>query len=153
MAQTLTYLQFAGLQKSCEAWERTSKLGASRWYFIWLLIRMIPLYLRIISIKPPLRSNGSPPGDIIPISMIHQSCQLSPIFPAHVPTDWTPHNALDRTLLNTSASKYVYQTLWWGCIRVLILHIIALLCSWCLNERMWGQIRCTKHNYVSLIHV
>ena len=32
--------------KSCEAWEQTSKLGVSEWHFIWLLIRMIPLYLR-----------------------------------------------------------------------------------------------------------
>ena len=65
--------------------------------------------------KPPLCSNGSPPGDIIPISMICQLCQLSPIFPAHVPTDWTLHNVLDRThhfLLNNSASEYTYQTLW-----------------------------------------
>ena len=27
-------------------WEPTSKLGALIWRFIWLLIRMIPLYLR-----------------------------------------------------------------------------------------------------------
>ncbi|KAI0725074.1 hypothetical protein C8Q72DRAFT_797577 [Fomitopsis betulina] len=74
-----------------------------------------PIHMMYTVTKPPLHSNGSPPGDIIPISMICQSCKLSPIFPAHVPTDWTLHNVLDRThcfLLNNSASKYTYQTLW-----------------------------------------
>ena len=31
---------------SHDMWEPTSKLGASTWHFIWLLIRMIPSYLR-----------------------------------------------------------------------------------------------------------
>ena len=44
--QTVTCLCFAGLQKSREAWEQPSKLGASKWCFIWLLIRTIPSYLR-----------------------------------------------------------------------------------------------------------
>ena len=44
--QTVTYICFAELQKSCEAWEQPSKSGASKWCFIWLLIRTIPLYLR-----------------------------------------------------------------------------------------------------------
>ena len=44
--QTVTCLCFAGLQKSREAWEQPSKSGASKWRFIWLLIRTIPSYLR-----------------------------------------------------------------------------------------------------------
>ena len=31
--QTVTYLCFAGLQKSCEAWEQPSKLGSSKMVF------------------------------------------------------------------------------------------------------------------------
>lgn len=65
--------------------------------------------------KPPLRANGMPPGEIIPISMIRQSCQLAPVFPSSVPTDWTTHTVLDRAhrfLLNNLASKYSYQTIW-----------------------------------------
>lgn len=65
--------------------------------------------------KPPLRASGKPLGEIIPISLIRQSCQLVPAFPDSVPDDWTTHNVLDkahRFLLNNSASKYAYQTLW-----------------------------------------
>ena len=95
-------------------WEASGPLAYVEWY-AKLAKSADPIHMMYTVTKSPLRSNGSPPGDIIPISMIRQSCQLSPIFPAHVPTDWTPHNVLDRThrfLLNNSASKYAYQTLW-----------------------------------------
>ena len=65
--------------------------------------------------KSPLRANGKPMGAIVPVSMIRQSCQLVPVFPNCVPNDWNSHNVLDKAnkfLLNNSASKYAYQTLW-----------------------------------------
>ncbi|KAI0734084.1 hypothetical protein C8Q72DRAFT_771651 [Fomitopsis betulina] len=95
-------------------WAASGPLAYVEWY-AKLPKNADPIHMMYTVTKPPLRSNGSPPGDIIPISMIRQSCQLCPIFPAHIPTDWTLHNVLDRThhfLLNNSASKYAYQTLW-----------------------------------------
>ena len=57
--QTVTYLCFAGLQKSREAWEQPSKSGTSKWCFIWLLIRTIPLYLRDCNCHSRSRPTGS----------------------------------------------------------------------------------------------
>jgi len=54
-------------------------------------------------------------GAIFPLSNIHQSCMLFPIFPEDVPTHWTPLNILDNALfflVNNWLSKYSYQMIW-----------------------------------------
>ncbi|KAI0725020.1 hypothetical protein C8Q72DRAFT_786306 [Fomitopsis betulina] len=82
-----------------------------------------PVHMMYEVRKLPLRTDGTPAGEIIPLSMIRQSCQLIPRFPkptkecvvATVPTDWTSDSVLDKAqkfLLNNWASKYSYQTLW-----------------------------------------
>ena len=74
--------------------------------------------------KMPLHADGKPPGEVVSLSTIRQSCQLIPRFPrptsvdgppTKIPEDWHSHNVLDRAshfLLNNWATKYVYQTLW-----------------------------------------
>ena len=73
--------------------------------------------------KLPLHVDGTPAGEIIPLSMIRQLCQLIPHFPrptrgstiSTIPSDWTSDSVLDkaqRFLLNNCATKYAYQTLW-----------------------------------------
>jgi len=40
---------------------------------------------------------------------------LFPVFPASVPTHWTPDNVLDEAdtfYINNWLSKYSYQTIW-----------------------------------------
>ncbi|KAI0720653.1 hypothetical protein C8Q72DRAFT_878104 [Fomitopsis betulina] len=82
-----------------------------------------PVHMMYEVRKLPLCTDGTPAGEIIPLSMIRQSCQLIPRFPkptkecvvATVPTDWTSDSVLDKAqkfLLNNWASKYSYQTLW-----------------------------------------
>ena len=87
-----------------------------------------PIHMMYEVRKMPLRADGTPPGEIVPLSMIRQSCQLIPKFPRPtnsdmdssynllpVPLDWNSHNVLDkanRFLLNNWATKYSYQTLW-----------------------------------------
>jgi hypothetical protein len=54
-------------------------------------------------------------GAILPLSCIRQSCMLFPIFPASVPTHWTPNSVLDDAssfYINNWLSKYSYQTIW-----------------------------------------
>ena len=54
-------------------------------------------------------------GDILRLSHIRQSCMLIPMFPAVVPTHWTPSNVLDQAtsfLVNNWLSKYSYQSIW-----------------------------------------
>ncbi|KAG2348108.1 hypothetical protein BDR05DRAFT_875839, partial [Suillus weaverae] len=66
--------------------------------------------------KMPLRNSNMAPADIVPISSIHQTCQLIPCFGAGgVPEEWRSENVLDscdRFLLNNWATKYSYQTLY-----------------------------------------
>ena len=78
-----------------------------------------PVHLMYVLSKPPPRADGLPPGTIIPLSQIRQSCHLSPVFPsgAHgqVPQAWSSDNVLDiadRFYLNNWAGVYGYQTLW-----------------------------------------
>ena len=54
-------------------------------------------------------------GVILPLSHIHQSCMLFPVFPAVVPAHWTATNVLDHAtsfLVNNWLSKYSYQSIW-----------------------------------------
>jgi len=65
--------------------------------------------------KPLLLADGNPPGAIIPLSSIRQSCHLLPDFSNGVPSNWTTDTVLDncrRFYLNSFSSKYAYQTLW-----------------------------------------
>jgi len=60
-------------------------------------------------------TNAPPPGDIIPLSAIRQTCQLIPDFRNEIPKEWTNSNVLDlckRFYLNSFSSKYAYQTIW-----------------------------------------
>ena len=95
-------------------WAAAGPLAYVEWYSKLSSIAD-PVHMMYSVHKPPLRSNSNPVGGIVPISMIRQSCHLAPSFPEHVPADWNTHNVLDkasRFLLNNSASKYAYQTLW-----------------------------------------
>lgn len=95
-------------------WAASGPLAYVEWY-AKLAGSADPTHMMYTVGKPPLRANGLPVGEIVPLSMIRQSCQLVPLFPNSVPTDWTTHNVLDkahRFLLNNSASKYAYQTIW-----------------------------------------
>ncbi|KAH7906085.1 hypothetical protein BJ138DRAFT_1016769, partial [Hygrophoropsis aurantiaca] len=66
--------------------------------------------------KATLRADDTPPGEIIPLSAIRQSCQLIPAYGgANVQANWTSSNVLDKAQkfwINNWASKYSYQTLW-----------------------------------------
>jgi hypothetical protein len=66
--------------------------------------------------KSPPRADGSVPTSIIPLSDIHQSCQLFPFFSnKDVDSTWTTHNSLDQCsvfLVNNWRSLYSYQTIW-----------------------------------------
>lgn len=64
-----------------------------------------------------VRTDGTLPGRIVPLSQIRQSCQLIPHFGREdkVPSDWNTNTVLDlckNFLLNNWASMYAYQTLW-----------------------------------------
>ena len=82
-----------------------------------------PIHMMYEVHKLPLCVDCMPAGEIIPLSMIRQSCQLIPHFPrptrgstiSTIPSDWTSDSVLDkaqRFLLNNWATKYAYQTLW-----------------------------------------
>lgn len=103
-------------------WTKQGALAYVEWY-AKLPAQADPVHMMYTVSKPPLRANGLPPNDIIPISIIRQSCQLVPCFPRSndgtepdgIPEDWNTNTVLDisqRFLLNNSASKYAYQTLW-----------------------------------------
>ncbi|KAG1717809.1 hypothetical protein EDB19DRAFT_1652204, partial [Suillus lakei] len=66
--------------------------------------------------KAAVRRGGSPPGEIVFLSSICQSCQLIPCFgSAKVPIAWTSETVLDccsKFWLNNWSSKYVYQSIW-----------------------------------------
>ena len=105
-----------------EEWAREGALAYVEWYGK-LGSTANPVHMMYEVRKLPLRTDGTPAGEIIPLSMIRQSCQLIPRFPkptkervvATVPTDWTSDSVLDKAqkfLLNNWASKYSYQTLW-----------------------------------------
>ena len=54
-------------------------------------------------------------GAILPLSRIHQSCMLFPMFPSSIPAYWTPDSILDHAssfYINNWLSKYSYQTIW-----------------------------------------
>ena len=81
------------------------------------------LMYRIKKVTAPVSSTSSSSkeqipkvqGAIIPLSRIRQSCMLFPVFPASVPTHWTPDNVLDEAdtfYINNWLSKYSYQTIW-----------------------------------------
>ena len=95
-------------------WTTSGPLAYVEWY-TKLAGSADPTHMMYSVNKLPLRVNGKPFGEIVPISMVRQSCQLVPSFPDVVPNDWESHNVLDKAhhfLLNNSASKYAYQTLW-----------------------------------------
>ncbi|KAI0734917.1 hypothetical protein C8Q72DRAFT_915016, partial [Fomitopsis betulina] len=105
-----------------EEWATQGPLAYVEWYAN-LPASADPVHMMYEVRKLPLCTDGTPAGEIIPLSMIRQSCQLIPRFPkptkervvATVPTDWTSDSVLDKAqkfLLNNWASKYSYQTLW-----------------------------------------
>ncbi|KAI0713002.1 hypothetical protein C8Q72DRAFT_790339, partial [Fomitopsis betulina] len=105
-----------------EEWATQGPLAYVEWYAN-LPASADPVHIMYEVRKLPLRTDGTPAGEIIPLSMIRQSCQLIPRFPkptkervvATVPTDWTSDSVLNKAqkfLLNNWASKYSYQTLW-----------------------------------------
>ncbi|KIK32122.1 hypothetical protein CY34DRAFT_102208, partial [Suillus luteus UH-Slu-Lm8-n1] len=63
-----------------------------------------------------VRRGGSPPGEIVFLSSIYQSCQLIPCFgSAEVPIAWTSGTVLDccsKFWLNNWSSKYSYKSIW-----------------------------------------
>jgi hypothetical protein len=66
---------------------------------------------KVTTTSNPVRLQGA----ILPLSQIHQSYMLFPIFPAVVPSHWTPTNVLDHAtsfLVNNWLSKYSYQSIW-----------------------------------------
>ncbi|EPS94098.1 hypothetical protein FOMPIDRAFT_1134931 [Fomitopsis schrenkii] len=105
-----------------EEWATQGPLAYVEWYAN-LPASADPVHMMYEVRKLPLRADGTPAGEIIPLSMIRQSCQLIPRFPKPkadrttptVPSDWTSDSVLDKAqkfLLNNWASKYAYQTLW-----------------------------------------
>lgn len=96
-------------------------------WFAKLPMQADPIHMMYDVKKMPLHTDGTPPGAIVPLSTIRQSCQLIPHFPkpthaqlknstfCSIPTDWTTDTVLDKAshfVLNNWASKYAYQTLW-----------------------------------------
>lgn len=75
-----------------------------------------PIHLMYSIRKPAPMANGFPPGDIIPLSLIRQSCQLFPHFTKHpVHSSCHTHNVLDsadKFLVNNWTSLHTYQTIW-----------------------------------------
>lgn len=60
-------------------------------------------------------ADGHPPGAIVKLSSICQSCHLIPDFSNGVLTEWSTDTVLDkckRFYLNNFSSKYAYQTIW-----------------------------------------
>jgi hypothetical protein len=63
-------------------------------------------------------ADGFPPGDVVPLSSICQTCQLLPDFakePLVALQNWSSDTVLDscrRFYLNSFSSKYAYQTIW-----------------------------------------
>lgn len=105
-----------------EEWASQGPLAYVEWYAN-LPAAADPVHMMYEVRKLPLRADGTPAGEIIPLSMICQSCQLIPRFPKPrqgqkktiVPSDWTMDTVLDKAhkfLLNNWATKYAYQTLW-----------------------------------------
>jgi hypothetical protein len=65
--------------------------------------------------KPSISAEGHPPGAVVPLSTIHQSCHLFPDFSNGVPQGQTTDTVLDkckRFYLSSFSSKYAYQTIW-----------------------------------------
>ncbi|EPT04074.1 hypothetical protein FOMPIDRAFT_1114975 [Fomitopsis schrenkii] len=105
-----------------EEWATQGPLAYVEWYAN-LPVAADPVHMMYEVRKLPPRADGTPTGEIIPLSMIRQSCQLIPRFPKpkagrttpSVPTDWASDNVLDKAqkfLLNNWATKYAYQSLW-----------------------------------------
>ncbi|KAH9918421.1 uncharacterized protein B0H18DRAFT_882796 [Fomitopsis serialis] len=102
-------------------WASQGALAYVEWYSN-LPTQADPIHMMYPVHKPPLRANGNPVGEVIPLSIIRQSCQLVPRPPGStrtdnlvVPDDWDTHTVLDKATkfwLNNWASKYAYQTLW-----------------------------------------
>ena len=103
-------------------WKGQGPLAYVEWYAN-LPASADPVHMMYEVRKLPLHVDGTPAGEIIPLSMIRQSCQLIPHFPrptrgstiSTIPSDWTSDSVLDkaqRFLLNNWATKYAYQTLW-----------------------------------------
>ncbi|KAJ7114839.1 hypothetical protein C8R44DRAFT_585507, partial [Mycena epipterygia] len=65
---------------------------------------------------PPRRANGFLHGSIIPLTNIHQTCQLFPNFHRNnVDMKWTTDNVLDECtsfFVKSWASLYAYQSIW-----------------------------------------
>lgn len=60
-------------------------------------------------------SNGTPQGEIIPLSDIRQSCMLVPSSSDWEGNSWTSNNILDKCpafFVNNFQSKYTYQTIY-----------------------------------------
>ena len=108
---------------SPEEWSDIGPLAYVEW-FAKLPPHADPVHMMYDVRKIPLHVDGTPAGEVIPLSMIRQSCQLIPRFPRPtsledaslaIPEDWNTHTVLDkasRFLLNNWATKYAYQTLW-----------------------------------------
>ena len=106
-----------------EEWAEHGPLAYVEW-FAKLLACADPIHMMYEVRKMPLHADGKPPGEVVSLSTIRQSCQLIPRFPrptsvdsppTTIPEDWHSHNVLDkasRFLLNNWATKYAYQTLW-----------------------------------------
>ncbi|KAI0729567.1 hypothetical protein C8Q72DRAFT_777655 [Fomitopsis betulina] len=63
-----------------EEWATQGPLAYVEWYAN-LLDSADPVHMMYEVRKLPLRTDGTPAGEIIPLSMIRQSCQLIPRFP------------------------------------------------------------------------
>lgn len=99
-------------------WPGSSKdtLAYVEWY-----TRFTPAadkYHKMYSLSiPPMRTDGTRQGAIIPLSQIRQACHLIPHFDHHltIPRTWTTDTVLDSSThfwLNNWSSLYAYQTLW-----------------------------------------
>lgn len=103
-----------GPQEPPAYWPKTP-LAYIEWY---LPIPPAPLRKNgtMYHIKKVQSSQTRPPGSIIPISNIRESCMLFPAFPqGNTPEDWTTDNVLDRCdsfLINNWQSKRSYQSIW-----------------------------------------
>ena len=66
--------------------------------------------------KVPPSEHTRPPGAVIPLSNIRESCMLFPSFPQDtMPASWTTSNVLDECdlfLVNNWLSKRSYQSIW-----------------------------------------
>ena len=116
------YRQSGETMEAPQQWGQDGPLAYVEW-FSKLSDQANEVHMMYEVRKMPVRVDGCVPGEIMPLSMIRQSCQLIPYFPrpksadeaGFVPEDWTSDTVMDkatRFLLNNWATKYAYQTLW-----------------------------------------